>query len=82
MRFLISRTSDCVGRNKPCVNAYKREYNNNEIRIGTEWVIDIENLSDLLALDDEIDVDGELILYRSIDKEIPYELEIYDTYRE
>lgn len=48
------------------------------------WVIDIENLDELLEL---MEAEGEIIVKPSesgplCPKEIPYELEIYDGYRE
>ena len=43
------------------------------------WTIEFDNLTDLLKLYDKY---GELIITDSGCKEIPIELEIYDTYRE
>lgn len=81
--FLVTRTSDDPSSKQPCEEAkadtatYK-ESSNLETSPRTVWSVTLD-LVGLLAFTNKY---GEIILRPSIVNEIPYELEIYDTYRE
>ena len=79
MKFIVSRTSGYDI--KPCEEAVKVELTSKEYGHPINcWVIEINSLEDLLKFKKECGHD--LIIGDSYYKEIPFEIEIYDYYRE
>ena len=84
MRFVVTRTSVWGNKTPPCANAYYVE--SEELPHWKEygwhtWYIDISSLEELLNFQKE--VGKEIIVYRSDDiTDAPFEIEIYDTWRE
>ena len=70
MKYSISRTSDLMGKYKPCENAYKGVINFAGQQI---WHVDINTLEELHLLQDAVDED--LIVGDGY-------IEIYDAERE
>jgi hypothetical protein len=76
VKFKVSRTSDFWGDKPPTSNAIQEE----QIKNGRKkkiWMIDIENLNDLLSFAKE----HGSIVFSNDDGDLP-EVEIYDDYRE
>lgn len=74
MKFIISRTS-IWSSEKPCRKAKK------EIVEGrVMWSIEINTLEELIKFMEKNEQN--LVIKYSFEKEIPYEIEIYDDYRE
>ena len=69
MEFIISRASDFMGSKSPYKKAYKKD---------NFWMIEIK---DLKELNNFIDKNGKIILYRG-DGDVGKEICIYDDYVE
>ena len=69
MKYVIYRTSDWFGTEKPCQKAYK-EIEDKET--DSDWHIDIDTLEQLQELIEEV---GTIVLSKNI-------IEIYDAHRE
>jgi len=68
---------ECARLGNPVqMNGFVRVYNKKK---SMAWTLEIDNLEDLIKFTDKY---GEVVIKNSYYKEIPYEIEIYDDYRE
>ena len=75
MKFIVSRTS--TGR-KPCKEAKKAEKSDG-FDYPNIWTIEIDTLEELINF---VKKYGTIIIDDSGEKSVPFEIEIYDDYRE
>lgn len=82
MKFYISRTSDPFNENSPCDNAILLNPNRDVSWENPIYGIEINSLEELMELKNKV---GDIIISEAYYDDIsysPYEIEIYDDYRE
>lgn len=81
MKFIVSRTSLWDDEKKPCDNAILEVVTHKKRRDKwKEWTIEINSLKELLDFKEKMN--NPIILLNTPYKEYPYEIEIYDYFRE
>ena len=88
MKFLVSRTSDSDSEAEPCGGAVAESVTTfvqmldgtkGYVQKKKKWVVEIDDLNQLLAFIKKYD---DIVLMKADCEEYPYEIEIYDNYRE